>query len=253
MFNIFDLVMLAVIIVFIVVGCLRGAIKTILSFAGGIVSLFLSAVIGKALAMAVYDAFFKQSILDKISTAVTDVIKSGTNNIGDSVVSALPEFIRNLIGDEIINNIGNMTVDPSQKIATNVATSVEQVISPLFVAMITVIIAIILFVILKVLLGILFHCADFLNNIPVVGTANKIAGGVLGAVYGVVIVFCVTVVISCFSSFFDKEGVLQKEIMDNSLCFSVVNGEGTASYLEKFYDAQNMYIGENEEFVTEGE
>lgn len=245
MFNLFDLIMLATVIVFIVVGCVRGAIKTVLSFAGGIVSLFISGVLGKALATAIYDVFFKQSVMEEISKSVADVIKSGANNVGESVVSSLPNFISNLIGDDIIRNIGNISPNSSQEIATDIAVSVEQIISPLFIAMISIIISIILFAILKVLLGILFHCADFLNNIPVIGTANKIVGGVLGAVYGVVIVFCITVVISCFGSFFDQEGVLQKDIIDGSLCFSVVNGEDTTSYLEKFYDSENIYIVKN--------
>ena len=242
MFNIFDLIMLAVIIGFIVAGCVRGEIKTVLSFAGGIVSIFISTILGKTLANGIYDALFRKSIIDEISSSVTEVMENGATSIGDSVVSALPGFIQNLLGDKIVASVNGMSFDSSQQIATGVATAVEQVISPVCIAMITVIVSVVLFVILKVLLGILFHCADFLNNIPVIGTANKIVGGILGAVYGVLAVFLITLIISCFSAFFNQNGILNEEIMNDSLCFSVVNGEDTASYLEKFYDPDNMYI-----------
>ena len=75
-----------------------------------------------------------------------------------------------------------------------------------------------------------------MNKIPIVGTANRIIGLVLGLVYGVMIVFIAVFAMSVFMPAIDKEGKVTESIQTNSFLFdSVSKGR------EKFYEAMYSY------------
>ena len=72
--NTFDLIMLAIILLFAIIGYARGAVKTILSVIGGIISYLISVALGNRLAQPIYDMCFKKSLLEEISTRVGKIV-----------------------------------------------------------------------------------------------------------------------------------------------------------------------------------
>ena len=67
MFNWFDSLMLLTVAVFAVIGFARGALGTVLSLAGGIVSMIISYVLGTNLAPWIYDNFIRPGVDEKIT------------------------------------------------------------------------------------------------------------------------------------------------------------------------------------------
>lgn len=228
--NTFDLIMLAIIAILAIVGFVRGAVKTILSVVGGILSYVLSCVFGKRLAEPVYNSFIKESINDKISSRITETLESDSGNIGDSIIELLPDSVQLFIGDtELVDSLNSITGETTAQVIDSSTQIIHQVVEPVFIGLLSVCIAIVLFIILNLIITILLHMSDFINEIPVIGKANKIAGAIIGFMSGLVLTFAVVAVFTQFIPTISENSEFSNDIKETSLFFDIFAEEQFAN------------------------
>lgn len=244
--NTFDLIMVIVILILSIVGFARGAVKTILSFVGGILSYVLSYSLGKRLAEPVYNCFFRESMEKEISLQVTDLLENGNSNIGDAVVESLPDSLQFFVSDtELINSLNNVVGDTTAQVVESATQIIQQVAEPIVISLVSICVTIVLFVIFNAIVSLVLHLLKFINDIPVVGKVNRIVGAVIGFVSGLVLTFATVFILTQFSPFISDDFEFNDEVRETSLFFKIFADDESTAYVADKYFAT--------ELATEGE
>lgn len=231
MFNWFDSLMLLTVAVFAIIGFARGAVGTVLSLVGGIVSMIISYALGTNLAPWIYENFIRPGVDEKITNTISDAISNGVANIGDSVFNSFPPFLWEFCDSkDIINSLNSITGSSVEELSGYASNIIHNAAAPVYIAVIRVCVICILFAVISIIIGILCRVANIVNKIPIVGTANRIVGLIIGLVYGILIVFIAVFAMSVFMPAIDKEGKVTENIQTNSFLFDLIS-DGR----EKFY------------------
>ena len=219
-----DLVIILIIAICVLIGIKRGAIKEIVSLVGMIVALVLAITVSKIGAVYIYDEFVEEAIYNTVYEAVEENV--GTNI--SSTIDVLPEEILELgeaFGIDISKELEN-----GLKEHTNISVGVAEIVStsiarPLVISIIQVVLFIILFIIFKVLIGWLGRILNIVSKLPVLGTANKLVGGIVGLLKGVIIasIVCYVVIIILKVQPDGFAGINQKIVEDTKI-FNLISG-----------------------------
>lgn len=233
MFSVFDAIMILIILIFAIIGYVRGAVGAILSFVGGIVSAIVAGILGSNIAPWIYDNFFKQTIIEDVTSAVSSAINNGATGIGDSIADILPAFVADFAAENgIIAILNNITGSTTNELSGAACDIVLQSVEPVYIKIISVCATIVLFFVLSAIVGVLCHLSGIVNKIPLVGSANKIVGGIIGFVYGgtlvVVSVFVMSFIVPCF----DQDNSFKENVQNHSIFFGIVENSGATDYRE---------------------
>lgn len=223
-FNLFDILMLTVVLISFIIGYVRGAAGTILSLVGGLVAIIVSRILGNNLAPWIYENFFRDGINEKITSAVTDILANGIENIGDGVVESLPSFLQDILYDTgIVTALNNVTGNSVEELAASSCEVVQNIIEPIYIGIISVCATAILFIVFSIIISLLCKISGIINKIPIVGTANKILGCVLGGVYGIFIVSILVLVLNVTIPFVDEDYSIRENVTETSFLFKLAD------------------------------
>lgn len=221
---ILDLAIILIIALCTVIGIKRGAVKEIVSLVGIIVALVLAITVSKIGAAFIYNGFVGESIYNTVYEAVEDKVGEDIS----ATIEALPEEIFQ-IGDAIGVDITEK-LETGLKEGTNLASSVAEIVSesiarPLVISLIQLVLFIILFIVFKVLIGWLGKILNIVAKLPVLGSANKLVGGIVGILKGVIIasIICYVVIIILKVQPDGFAGINQ-EIVEDTKIFSLISG-----------------------------
>ena len=170
---ILDVVFVLIAAIFIAIGVKRGFIKSLIQSAQFLLAIVITYFVGPITSGFVKDQFIFQPVYDWL------------NSVGTSVVETLPAFLRPdeaAVGEEIYP----------------IADSVSGAISNIIGYIVTFILAIILLTVVAWLL------TKLTDKITLFGTANRILGGVFGALMGVIVLFVAAAIIK----YLDVEGTI---------------------------------------------
>ncbi len=188
---ILDIAFIIVFVLMVILGAYKGAVKTILGIAALLLAALLAFKLGGYLAPMVYERFFSEAAASAIQANLPDEGAAlSAAQQAQAAMDSLPEFVRNLAGSfgidlsEIEAQISSYDYSGAD-IARNIEGSV---IAPLITAVCRVIVTIAAFLLLYVIFRLLVCLIDRFFDLPVLGTANRILGGVLGAVRGLILV-----------------------------------------------------------------
>lgn len=169
----------------------RGFVKSLLDFAAVILALVLSFQLSPLVATEVYDAYVEERIMLSIEKELSEKTNSEkTQEAVQITVSAVPNFVYDIaksLGvdtDKIEKEI--TTFDFSSENAAKELT--EKVIEPIAIEALNVVCFVILYIILAAVLDLLAGMISKIFKLPLLGTANKLLGALLGAAKGVVVV-----------------------------------------------------------------
>ena len=244
--NTFDLIMLIIILLFTIIGFCRGAIKTILSVIGGVLSYFISVALGNRLAQPIYDIFFKEAIGEEISTRVAKLLEENNGNIGDSMIDSLPDSLQMFVSDtNIVDALNNVVGETTEQVVTSATEIIQQVVEPLVISLISICAIFILFIALNALVNAVLFLADFVDKIPVIGKANRIAGAIIGLVAGLVLTIATVSVCSQILPYTSSDSEFRQDINSNSVFFKIFTNDKNDSESDEKYLATQL--------ATEGE
>ncbi len=201
-----DLVIVAVLVIFVIVGVKRGFVLTLLP----VISIAVAVLLGIALRGPVRSLLDKTQMEQKISTSVENIAQKALDKINPEKSadaegiegqkeeathdSAIPKYISETVqrwlaktGEDVFGE----DTDTAKRLGTKAASLIMDLIAFLIIAVIAIIVMIIIKVIVK-------RTREL--NIPVLHQLDSVGGGILGFVLGAAILYGIAFVLGILAS-----------------------------------------------------
>ena len=202
---ILDILFVVIAAIFIAVGVKRGFIKSLIQSAKLILTIVATYFLGSPVAAFIKEKFVFPKVYDFWYEKINGIYQSTsatTEELRATVESAPDIFLAPEKKAEILNSLSEENgAAMVESVSNNLSTPIADVISNIIGYAVTFVLA---FVILTVAAWLLTKIAD---RFSIIGTANRILGGVFGAAVGVIILMIVAVIVK----FLDVEDAIYPE------------------------------------------
>lgn len=182
-----DGILLAVMILFVLVGVKRGFVRSAARLAGAILAAFLAAALAGPIAKWLFEWLFRQSLVEKIGETISGVGTQGLAESMGQVLGSLPDFIVRALTD------AGVTVGALEGIvahgAGEAAELVTDTLSPVFIGFIKVAVLLILFLLLMIAVRALAEVLHSVARLPLLRQVDQLLGGVCGLLLAVVVIW----------------------------------------------------------------
>lgn len=210
-----DIIIAAIIVLFIIIGVKRGIARTILGIIGLFVTYVLANGLSKWLSQVIYDSLLEKTVVENVNGYMSS---HGLDYLLDNSISALPDWTSGLLSlfggnSETVARYVSQTDDFS---VFNAAGIVSETLETMTVSAMKIILMIVLFIVIYILVRKLIRLAAKLFEAPVLRQVNGFFGGVLGAVNGVLCVL-IFVNVLCLISQITANDITSNELIDGFL------------------------------------
>ncbi len=197
--NIFDIVVVAIVVLVIVMSAKKGFVATCLDSFSMVISAFASYKLCAPVSNSLYDMFIKDLVKTEFRQALDEM--SSSLSVKEKVagmVSSLPETAVKLaksMGIDV-NNISSVVAQSDANNDTLIETIADTLAYDIMITLTEIVVFIILFILVTLLVR--FVSSFFSHNLeklPFVGKLDTLLGGALGLVKALVIVFAGSVVV----------------------------------------------------------
>jgi uncharacterized membrane protein required for colicin V production len=224
---ILDIIFIAIAIALIILGAKKGLVKALLDGLSTIISGVIAYILATPVAKFIYDAFVRSIVKGELEKGLNE---SGTDfgSISESVnalVAELPEgavLLASKFGfnvNDAISNVMNSAPDSNESLIETLMTNIGDNV---FLTITEAITMVALFVVVSILLTFVIRLFDkVVKKIPVVKQTNKLAGGFLGLIKAVVIIFVLSTVLFFIAGSSSNEELVA--IVNSSKIFEFVN------------------------------
>ncbi len=206
-----DLILVAIIVICIKKGSDDGFAKTLISFLGVFIALVVAGVLCKPAANFTYNTFIKKPVATTVENAIRgqidDISQSAPsiNDILDGIeenIDTAPSFIKNAFNieekrQELANSINKIYTSDITELSQRAA---DTIVKPIVITSVAAIVFVALFVIISIIIAIISKTLKLVNKIPLLGGVNKLLGGVIGALKGILIVLILNWALSTLTS-----------------------------------------------------
>jgi len=224
-----DLIVVAVIGIFVFISAKKGFVKTLIETVGFIAAIVIAFSVSGTVSEWAYTSYVEpavvQAVEDKINSAVEEQKEKLPEGAQISVgIEDLPDYIvenaeKLGVSLEAFEARGEEAVAESIETAKETAVSIVKPIA-------TKVVAIIAFIVLAIVLIIVFKfLAKVLNKLfsfSIIGVANRVLGGVLGGVKGVVIVTIVCTVLAFIAGVSGGFLIFTDDVINGTLLFKAL-------------------------------
>ncbi len=193
-----DILLLLAFFGMIVVGAAKGFVKSILGMVAMIAAFILAYQLSAVLAPVIYDRFISERVYETIKEKLVDSSGAGAAARQVAAVFAtIPAVVLNMAGSIGIDTDGIVQkVNALDNQGANIAAELEKSIAaPIITAVAHAILFVVVLTVSYILLMIVVKLVDKFFKLPLLKTANKLLGGVLGAFKGVFLVFLLCVIL----------------------------------------------------------
>lgn len=201
---ILDIILIAILVIFIVTAVKKGFVLSLLEFVAIIAAFALAFSFSPVVAQGVYDGVVEEAMVQSIEEQIDkNIDASNIAETAELTLSVLPDFIVTLASAAGVNvDEIKATMSTANLNSGNIANElVEKVAQPIVVGILTAVFFIILAVLLCFVLKIVAKFISKLFDLPLIGNVNKTLGGIIGALKGVVVlVFICTILNLVFSN-----------------------------------------------------
>ena len=181
---VFDLVMLALLLVVAFAYARRGFAAGLVQFVGNLASLIGALVLSHQASPLLFEKFFQNGFVTSIQNTLT---AEGTVNIQSTIekyAGFLPESIKESLTASASGLLDSGAPDLAAKL-------VDEVIAPLLTPIIAIVLFFVAFALCRLLVGLLVAVLTNVNRIPVMGSVNRFFGFLMGLLAGVVDLYLV--------------------------------------------------------------
>lgn len=181
---VFDLVMLALLLVVAFAYARRGFAAGLVQFVGNLASLIGALVLSHQASPLLFETFFQNGFVTSIQNTLT---AEGTVNIQSTIekyAGFLPESIKESLTASAAGLLDSGAPDMAVKL-------VDEVIAPLLTPIIAIVLFFVAFALCRLLVGLLVAVLTNVNRIPVMGSVNRFFGFLMGLLAGVVDLYLV--------------------------------------------------------------
>lgn len=198
-----DIIIIAIIVLFVIIGVKRGLAKTILNLAGLVLTAVSAYYISSFLSQLFYDMFIKQTVITNTQQIIE---QNGIDYAVSNCLEAVPQWINGIISFIVgafgisLNEFQNQITVPAN-ISSSASQVIESVLAPVVTSVLSIILVIILFIIILIIVKKLVKLVLRIFNIPVIKQINQFLGGIVGLAEGLLIVFIAVNIISMAAVF----------------------------------------------------
>lgn len=193
---ILDVILVTIFAAFVFTAAKKGFMRTLLELLAVIVALALSYQFSPVVAQATYDEIVEKSLVEVVETQIDETVNvSSVTTQAEVLLDSIPGFMASFASSAGVDLDEIKTQISSEKFSSaNLAIElVDKIAKPIAVGALTAIFFLLLSVVLIFVLKWIAGLLAKLFKLPLIGTVNKVLGGVLGACKGVlVIVFICT-------------------------------------------------------------
>ena len=184
---IWDIILAATILICICVGLCRGLAAALANLAGSIACIIAAAIFCKPVAVWVYDSF----LAGRVETAAVQ-----------AVMEKLTGFTDLLLQMGLLDPINLAAESMAQK---------------LIVALLRVLVFVLIYLIAKLIVRLIIRLTKKVNDVPVLGKVNRLLGGLLGAVEGLLVCYIIGLGVTLLISFSQNEwSWINSSIVENT-------------------------------------
>lgn len=225
---VFDLVILAVLLIFALRGMRRGLIVSLCSLLAVLVALAGASLVSNALAPTVSD-WLSPKLQPSIEQAVQSIVPEEGINVElplDSVLQAvenadlsdgLKELVIGLLEEVPALDVGFLVQDMAGAVAEKAANTISHVILFLLA-----------FIVILLVWKLLYRTLDLVARLPVLHAANKLGGFLFGAVYGTLLLFLCAWVVRWLGS-----GLIPADVIEQTKLLQFFMTVNPLDYLAK--------------------
>ena len=241
---IFDAVLVLLLIFFVFRGLKKGFVRAVIELAGWLIAIVVTSSLSQAGSKMIYDNFAKPSVQNVVASqlepyagliATAGQVQEARNQLADQINEMIGNgqlnFANGLFSSLIGQNIDGQAVrdavdnvDNGQYTVDSIAASVT---SQFLAGPITGVLRIILFLIILPIMLILVYLVarwmgGFVNKIPIIGTLNRLLGGLVGVLQFAAVVVVVTVILSILSKFLTQSTWLTPQVIDGTIFYKAL-------------------------------
>lgn len=212
---ILDVILIAVIVLTAFHYKKKGFVAGLLDLVGNLLALLVAWIASDRISPTVFENFFKQGLIEKITQTVQERGTSGLTMLVESFSSILPGGMANEVTRSLQDILGSGAPDLAVRI-------VDTILTPLIVPMITVVLFFIAFAVCKLVISMLVAVLTNINKIPVIGSVNELLGilvGVAGGVLNVVLLLCLIWAVVAITN--NNLPVLNNDMLSGSMMYSL--------------------------------
>lgn len=193
-----DIILLGIAIFIIVMGSIKGVVKSVLSLATIIVALVVSCAFTPMLSQAVTEGFLLEKVSSGIESTVGSVTKNGDSYDFSGLFENMPEVMSQVLDrygvseesfEKFVSGMTETGSEAVEKASMYIATPVVTQISN---AASFVVIFLVSFLVLKLVSKLI----ELIFKAPVLKTADKVAGGIFGVINAFIVLWALSIVIS---------------------------------------------------------
>lgn len=195
---ILDAILIAIFAAFVFFAVKKGFVLTLLELVAAVLSLVLAYSFSPVVAQTTYDSFIENKMIEVVKENIDDNVDvSSTAGQAEAVLDAMPEYVVSIAASSGVDLNEIKEKISAEKISTdNIATElVEKIAQPIVIGALTILMFMILSFLFLIALKFVAKLISKLFNIPIVGTVNKLLGGVLGAIKGVIVLILICTVL----------------------------------------------------------
>lgn len=186
-----DIIIVAVIVLFAIIGVKRGIAKTILNLAGLVLTAISAYYLSSFLSQFIYDSFLKQTVITNIQQIIE---QNGIDYALNNCLEAVPQWINGILSffagifGVSLDEFESQLIIPSD-ISSSTSQVVESAVAPVVTSVLSIIFVIVLFIMIFIIVKKLIRLASGVFNIPVIKQINQLLGGIFGLAEGLLVVF----------------------------------------------------------------
>lgn len=212
---ILDVILIAVIVLTAFHYKKKGFVAGLLDLVGNLLALLVAWIASDRISPTVFENFFKQGLIEKITQTVQEQGTSGLTMLVENFSSILPGGM----ADEVTRSLQDILGSGAPDLAVRI---VDTILTPLIVPMITVVLFFIAFAVCKLVISMLVAVLTNINKIPVIGSVNELLGilvGVAGGLLNVVLLLCLIWAVVAITN--NNLPVLNNDMLSGSMMYSL--------------------------------
>ncbi len=216
---ILDGAVVLVMLIFIGIGIHRGAVRTVVEFAGFFAALIAAAVISNAVTVPLYEAWVRPAVLETMGNALTD-IATGSADPLTALTEKMPEFVVRYFENSSLEQ--NLSQALTAGAADGAQLLTDNVVAPVVQLLIRVLTAVVTFIVVLWLSRLIAGAADLVAKLPVLHQLNQGLGAVCGAAKGLIVVFVAVALIMVLLPSLPENEFLTAGNIEESMIFQKV-------------------------------
>lgn len=206
MYYAIDIILVALLVIFVIRGYRKGFVRMLLETIGSIVSVVLAWFISKNFSATVYNSYFRQGVIRSIDGRL-----SGSDSLDAATASfySIPNQLRgiaSMLGFDVEGI--SKSVDPSS--ASSAEALESSVVGPIVLIIVKILMFIAVLLVCSFLIKFIIGIIGRAKKLPTIKKADGVLGGVLGFITGLIAVALLAEIIFTVSGMIDNEIIADK-------------------------------------------